>query len=50
MVVGGEITTTAWVDLEDLIRQVVVDVGYDSSRVGFDGNTCSVINMIGKRP
>ncbi len=49
VVVGGEITTSAWVDLEDLIRQVVVDVGYDSSRVGFDGHTCSVINMIGKQ-
>jgi S-adenosylmethionine synthetase len=49
VVVGGEITTTAWVDLEDLIRQVVVDVGYDSSQVGFDGRTCSVINMIGKQ-
>jgi len=49
VVVGGEITTSAWVDLEDLIRQVVVDVGYDSSKVGFDGNTCSVINMIGKQ-
>lgn len=49
VVVGGEISTTAWVDLEDLIRQVVVDVGYDSSSVGFDGRTCSVINMIGKQ-
>jgi len=49
VVVGGEITTSAWVDLEDLIRQVIVDVGYDSSRVGFDGHTCSVINMIGKQ-
>jgi S-adenosylmethionine synthetase len=49
VVVGGEITTTAWVDLEELIRKVVVDVGYDSSRVGFDGHTCSVINMIGKQ-
>jgi len=49
VIVGGEISTTAWVDLEDLIRQVVVDVGYDSSRVGFDGRTCSVINMIGKQ-
>ncbi|MDT8409650.1 MAG: methionine adenosyltransferase [Wenzhouxiangellaceae bacterium] len=49
VIVGGEITTTAWVDLEDLIRQVVVDIGYDSSRVGFDGQTCSVINMIGKQ-
>ncbi len=49
VIVGGEISTTAWVDLEDLIREVVVDIGYDSSRVGFDGNTCSVINMIGKQ-
>ena len=49
VVVGGEITTSAWVDLEDLIRRVVVDIGYDSSEVGFDGKTCSVINMIGKQ-
>ena len=49
VIVGGEITTTAWVDLEELIREVVVEVGYDSSRVGFDGRTCSVINMIGKQ-
>ncbi|WP_376693295.1 methionine adenosyltransferase [Wenzhouxiangella sp. EGI_FJ10409] len=49
VIVGGEITTTAWVDLEDLIRKVVVDIGYDSSDVGFDGHTCSVINMIGKQ-
>ena len=49
VVVGGEISTTAWIDLEDLIRQVVVDIGYDSSDVGFDGRTCSVINMIGKQ-
>ncbi|HMA99130.1 MAG TPA: methionine adenosyltransferase [Wenzhouxiangella sp.] len=49
VIVGGEITTSAWVDLEELIRNVVVDVGYDSSQVGFDGRTCSVINMIGKQ-
>jgi S-adenosylmethionine synthetase len=49
VVVGGEITTSAWVDLEELIRKVVVEVGYDSSNVGFDGHTCSVINMIGKQ-
>ncbi len=49
VIVGGEITTSAWVDLEELIRGVVVDVGYDSSKVGFDGRTCSVINMIGKQ-
>ena len=49
VIVGGEITTSAWVDLEELIREVVVEVGYDSSQVGFDGRTCSVINMIGKQ-
>ncbi|NEZ02903.1 methionine adenosyltransferase [Wenzhouxiangella sp. XN201] len=49
VIVGGEITTTAWVDLEELIRQVIVDIGYNSSNVGFDGHTCSVINMIGKQ-
>ena len=48
-IVGGEITTTAWVDLEDLIRKVIVDIGYDSSEVGFDGHTCAVMNIIGKQ-
>ena len=48
-IVGGEITTSAWVDLEDLIRKVIVDIGYDSSEVGFDGNTCAVMNIIGKQ-
>ncbi len=48
-IVGGEITTSAWVDLEKLIREVIVDIGYDSSEVGFDGRTCGVINIIGKQ-
>jgi S-adenosylmethionine synthetase len=48
-IVGGEITTSAWVDLEELIRGVIVDIGYDSSAVGYDGNTCGVINIIGKQ-
>ncbi len=48
-IVGGEITTSAWVDLEDLVRSVIKDVGYTSSRVGFDGDTCGVINIIGKQ-
>ncbi len=48
-IVGGEITTSAWVDLEALIRQVIVDIGYDSSEVGFDGNTCAIVNIIGKQ-
>jgi len=48
-IVGGEITTDAWVDLEDIIRKVIVNIGYDSSDVGFDGHTCAVVNIIGKQ-
>ncbi len=48
-IVGGEVTTSAWVDLEDLIRNVITDIGYDSSDVGFDGATCGVMNLIGKQ-
>ena len=48
-IVGGEITTEAWVDLEEIIRKVIVDIGYDSSEVGYDGHTCAVMNIIGKQ-
>ncbi|MBS3804099.1 MAG: methionine adenosyltransferase [Oleiphilaceae bacterium] len=48
-IVGGEITTSAWVDLEELVRSVIKDVGYTSSDVGYDGDTCGVINIIGKQ-
>ncbi|PXX93773.1 methionine adenosyltransferase [Marinobacter vulgaris] len=48
-IVGGEITTSAWVDLEDLVRDVIKDIGYTSSRVGYDGDTCGIINIIGKQ-
>ncbi|MEM7083549.1 MAG: methionine adenosyltransferase [Pseudomonadota bacterium] len=48
-VIAGEITTSAWVDLEELVRHVVLDIGYNSSEVGFDGATCAVINAIGKQ-
>ena len=48
-IVGGEITTSAWVDLEELVRSVIKDIGYTSSKVGFDGDTCGVINIIGKQ-
>ena len=48
-VVGGDITTNAWVDLEELVRDVIKDVGYTSSDVGYDGDTCGVINIIGKQ-
>ena len=48
-IVAGEITTSAWIDLEGLTRKVIVDIGYDSSEVGFDGATCGVLNLIGKQ-
>ena len=48
-IVAGEITTTAWVDLEALTRKVILDIGYDSSEVGFDGATCGILNLIGKQ-
>jgi S-adenosylmethionine synthetase len=49
VIVGGEITTSAWVDLDELVRGVVCDIGYTSSNVGFDGSTCAVISLIGKQ-
>ncbi len=48
-IVSGEITTSAWVDLEDLVRGVICDIGYTSSEVGYDGETCGVLNIIGKQ-
>jgi len=48
-IVAGEITTSAWIDLEALTRKVILDIGYDSSEVGFDGATCGVLNLIGKQ-
>jgi len=49
VLVSGEVRTNTWVDIEDIIRQVVLDIGYDHSSLGFDGNTCAVLNGIGKQ-
>ena len=49
VLVGGEITTTAWVDIEALVRKVVCDIGYNHSDIGFDANSCAVLNAIGKQ-
>jgi len=49
VVLAGEITTSAWVDLETLVRKVVCDIGYDHGDIGFDGQSCAVLNAIGKQ-
>ena len=49
VLVAGEITTEAWIDLEDLCRSVILDIGYNHSDMGFDGASCAVINAIGKQ-
>ena len=49
VMVGGEITTSAWVDIEELTRQTVRDIGYVNSEMGFDANSCAVLNTIGKQ-
>lgn len=49
VIVAGEITTNAWIDLEDLVRKTILEIGYDSSDMGFDGATCAVLNAIGKQ-
>jgi len=49
VIVSGEISTDAWVDLDELVRNVVCEIGYTSSDVGFDGHTCAVMSLIGKQ-
>ena len=49
VVVAGEVTTEAYVDLEEITRKVVVKIGYDHSDKGFDGHSCAVLNAIGKQ-
>jgi len=49
VIVAGEVTTSAWIDLEALVRRTVLGIGYNSSDMGFDGASCSVLNVIGKQ-
>ncbi len=49
VLVGGEITTSAWVDVEEITRQVIKDIGYNSSEMGFDWASCAVLSAIGKQ-
>jgi len=49
VIVAGEVTTSAYVDIEDIVRKVVKDIGYTSSDIGFDAASCAVLNAIGKQ-
>ena len=49
VILAGEITTTAEVDLEEVCRNVILDIGYNHSDIGFDGGSCAIINAIGKQ-
>jgi S-adenosylmethionine synthetase len=48
-IIAGEVRTDTYVDLEDIVRDVIKDIGYDHSDIGFDGNSCAVLNAIGKQ-
>lgn len=47
--VAGEVTTSAWVDIEAIVRETVLDIGYTDSEMGFDGASCAVVNALGKQ-
>jgi S-adenosylmethionine synthetase len=49
VIIAGEVTTSAWVDLENIVRQTVREIGYNSSEIGFDWESCAVLNAIGKQ-
>jgi len=49
IIVAGEVTTSAWVDIEELARSTVLEIGYNDSSMGFDGASCSVLNALGKQ-
>jgi len=47
--IAGEITTNTNVEFEEVARKAITDIGYTSSDVGFDGNTCAFLNVVGKQ-
>src|SRR3990167_7208435 len=49
ILVGGEITTSAWVDIEELTRRTIREIGYNNSAMGFDWESCAVLSAIGKQ-
>ncbi len=49
VLVAGEITTSAWVDIEAIVRETIREIGYTSSAMGFDSESCAVLTAIGKQ-
>lgn len=49
VVVGGEVTTNAWVDIQGITRKTIKEAGYDDPKYGFDGNTCGVLVSISEQ-
>ena len=49
VMVMGEITTKAQVDINDIVRKTIIDIGYDSAEKGFNGNTCAVLTALDKQ-
>ena len=49
VMVGGEITTKTWVDVEQIVRNLLKDIGYTDAKYGFNADTCAVVNVIGKQ-
>ncbi|MCJ8348168.1 methionine adenosyltransferase [Moritella sp.] len=49
VMVGGEVTTDAWVDIEEITRKTIREIGYINSEMGFDADSCAVLNTIGKQ-
>ncbi len=49
VILAGELTTTAHIDFEHIVRKTILDIGYNSSNIGFDGKTCAVMNALGQQ-
>jgi S-adenosylmethionine synthetase len=49
VVLAGEISTEAVLDIEEIVRKTIIDIGYSDSSIGFDGNSCSVMNLLGEQ-
>ena len=49
VMLAGEIATTAWVDIEEIARKTIAEIGYTNPQYGFDSETCAIVSAIGKQ-